>query len=80
MDTFLQAVEATGGDTSPQVLHDALSEGQNGYAAGPIAFDEEGCGIGNLYVYEWVKENGEYFWKVLQEFESVPMRAPIIDG
>jgi len=78
--TFLEAVEATGGDTSPEKLHAAWLKVKMDAPMGPISFDEQGCGIGNLYVYEWSKKDGEYYWKPIKEYERISMKCPAIDG
>ena len=78
--TFLEAVEATGGDTSPEKLHAAWLKVKIDTPAGPISFDEQGCGIGSLYVYQWTKEGGEYYWKPIKVYEQISMKCPAIDG
>ncbi len=78
--TFLEAVEKTGGDTSPQKLHDAWISVKTDTPAGPVRFDEYGCAIGNLYLYQYSKDDsGNYYWKVINTFEDVPMKCPEID-
>jgi ABC-type branched-subunit amino acid transport system substrate-binding protein len=78
--TFLEAVKATGGDTSPEKLMPAWRNVSINTPMGPISFDEEGCGIGNYYVYEWTKEGDEYYWKTLKAYEQMSMKCPAIDG
>ena len=77
--TFLEAVKKTGGETKASVLHPEWIKVKMDTPAGTISFDEEGCGIGNLYVYEYTKEGGDYWWKVIDEFDQVPMKCPGID-
>lgn len=78
--TFLAAVEATGGDTSPEKLHAAWLKVKVDTPAGVISFDEDGCGIGDLYTYQWTKEGGEYYWKPIKVYEQISFKCSAIDG
>lgn len=79
VSTFLEAVEATNGDTTASTLDAAWVKVKSNTPAGPISYDEDGCGIGNLYIYEWAKKDSDYYWKVLQEYEGILMRSKRFD-
>jgi len=79
MATFLEAVEATGGDTSAANLHAAWLKVKIDKPAGEISFDEQGCGIGNYYIYQRSKKDGEYYWKAIKEYKGTSMKTRGID-
>ncbi len=79
VDTCLEAIKATGGDTSPDKLHAAWIKVKKDTPAGPISFDEQGCGIGNYYLYEWSKAGQGYYWKPIKEYKQLPYKVKGVD-
>ncbi len=77
--TFLEALKNTGGDTTPAKLHAAWVKVKMDTPAGVISFDEQGCAIGNLYLYQYDKNDKGYYWKTIKEFPQVPMKCKGID-
>ena len=43
---------------------------------GNISFDKDGCGIGDLYVFKFSKDKGEYNWQIIHQYKQIPIRAP----
>ncbi len=74
--TFLEAVKATGGDTSQKKLMEAWRNVKMDTPMGVISFDKQGCAVGNSYVFQWSKKGADYYWKPIKAYEQVPLRTP----
>jgi branched-chain amino acid transport system substrate-binding protein len=74
--TYLEAAKATGGDTSLEKIVKAWRAVKMETPMGVISFDKDGCGIGDLYAFKFVKEGGKYFWQDVQAYKQMPMRVP----
>jgi len=72
----LDAIDATGGDTNPEKLIAAWKSEKVDTATGVISYTPEGCGIGDFYILEWVKENGVSYWKVVKTYSQIVKAAP----
>jgi len=69
----LAALEATNGDTSPEVLRDAILSVNITGPEGPIVFDRGTmCAIKNIYVVRVEMVEGEYSWIPVHTYEKVP--------
>lgn len=74
--TYLEAVKATGGDTTFAVVNAALRNLEWETPWGLQSFTDKGLGIGNNYIFEVVKENGRYFWKDIYVYEQAVRDIP----
>ena len=72
---LLEAIEATDGDTSPEKLNEAWKKVEVETATGVISFDEQGFGIGDFHIIEWVKEDGTSYWKMVKLYEQIVKKA-----
>ena len=73
---FLEAVEATNGDTSPAAIEAALREIEADTPWGPVSFDEDGVGIGNMYIFKVVKKGERYLNDIVATYEQVRKDEP----
>lgn len=73
---FLEAVKATGGDTTPEKINDAILKVKIDTPGGIISFNPEGIGIRDQYVLEVIKTDEGLDWKPLHEFSQVLIKAP----
>lgn len=70
---ILKALEATGGDTTPEKLRDAILGLDFMATQGRVIFDKElQCRIRNVYVCEVAEVEGKYLWKDIYTYEDVP--------
>jgi len=67
MSVFLEAVKATGGDTSGEKLIEALKKVRLDTPRGPLYFTPEGEGMTSSYIVQIDKEEEHYIWKVIEE-------------
>ncbi|MBA7706647.1 hypothetical protein ES703_115502 [subsurface metagenome] len=67
----LEAIKASGGDTSPEALSEAILGLRVDTPAGPVSFTLGGVGIHTCYIVEVAKEDGEYLWKVVEVYLDV---------
>lgn len=74
---FLEAVKATGGDTSYSKINDALHKVKVTTPAGTFSFASNGLGIGDLYITKVVKTaDGAFLWGVVDKVSQVPFDVP----
>jgi ABC-type branched-subunit amino acid transport system substrate-binding protein len=57
---LLEAIKSTNGDTTPAVFNKALKNLQCDTPWGKLTFNDQGIGIGNIYVLKYVK-SGEHY-------------------
>ena len=70
---FLHALQATGGDTTPAVLRDAMVNVDFMGVEGRIRFDHATkCRINDIYMCKVDKVNGEYMWVPVYTYKDVP--------
>ena len=73
---YLEAVKATGGDTSPAKINDALRKVKVETPAGTYSFTPEGLGIGDLYIAQVAKVGDGYNWKILDKYSQIVLDKP----
>jgi branched-chain amino acid transport system substrate-binding protein len=76
---FLEAVNATGGDTSHQKIIDALTKIKVDSPAGAYSLQREKnafVGKGNLYIAKIVKIGDRYAWKPIHQYKDVLFNVP----
>lgn len=71
MSVALEAIEATGGDTDPTALEEAILGLDLDTPAGPVQFNDEGFGIRNVYILEVSRFGDELGWKPIKTYEEV---------
>ncbi len=74
--TLLDALKKTGGDTTPAKVIEAWKTVKTDTPSGTISFDQENCAIGDIYLFEYSKDGGKYYWKMLKEFKGIPKKMP----
>ena len=68
---FLEAVEATGGDTTPETIINAIKGMTLDSPAGPVTITEARAGTPMVYIVECNKADGTYVWDVLDTYINV---------
>jgi branched-chain amino acid transport system substrate-binding protein len=69
----LKALEATGGDTNPDKLRDAIYKLNIEVPSGNVSFDKEtNFAIRNMYIFEICKVDGKFNWCPIYVYEKVP--------
>jgi branched-chain amino acid transport system substrate-binding protein len=76
---FLEGVKDAKGDTSPEVLNDAIRNVKTDTPIGPVSFDKDGVGIGNMYIIKGVKADGGYEFEVVKTYKNEVMKSPTED-
>jgi branched-chain amino acid transport system substrate-binding protein len=74
---FLEALKATGGDTTPAKLNDAIRKVKLDTPAGMIAFNDQGMGIGDLYIAQSTKVADRIDWKPIYDYKQILLDAPV---
>jgi len=72
----IEAVKATGGDTSKEALNEALRKLKWESPWGLISFTDYGLGIGDSFVIKVVKEGDRYYWKDVHTYEQIERLEP----
>jgi branched-chain amino acid transport system substrate-binding protein len=69
----IEALKATGGNTSPEKLRQALLAVKFESPFGQVSFDPE-TGVRNMdmHISEVVKQDGEYLWRPIYTYKNVP--------
>jgi branched-chain amino acid transport system substrate-binding protein len=74
---YLEAVKATGGDTSYDKINEALHKIKITAPAGMFSFAANNLGIGDQYVTKVTKTpSGALIWGVIDKFSQVPFDMP----
>jgi branched-chain amino acid transport system substrate-binding protein len=69
----LAALKATGGDTTPEKLRDAILNVQVEGPEGPLRFDKDlKCIIKNTYISKIDKQGNDYLWVPVYTYKDVP--------
>jgi branched-chain amino acid transport system substrate-binding protein len=68
---MLEALKATGGDTDPTGLKDALLNVKMDTPGGPLRFEGNGIGIRDVYILEVKKVDGEFGWVPVGVYKDV---------
>lgn len=71
MMVALEAIEATGGDTDPDKLKEAILGLELDTPAGKVTFKEDGFGVRPIYILEATKLEGQMAWKPIHTYENV---------
>lgn len=74
--TLLDALKKTGGDTTPAKVIEAWKKVKTDTPSGTISFDEEGCAIGDIYLFEYSKDGGKYDWKMIKQYKGISKKMP----
>ena len=73
---ILAALEATGGETDPAVLNDAIGKVKIDLPSGMTSFTKDRVGIGDLNIIKAVNKNGKIVWSPLKTYRQVTYLAP----
>ena len=73
---FLEAVKATGGDSSPKAIINAMLKLKVDIPSGTISFTPEGLPVRDLYLCKANKKDGEYVLDVIGKFSQILLKAP----
>jgi branched-chain amino acid transport system substrate-binding protein len=76
---FLEAVKATGGDTSPEALKQAMATMTFDTPNGPItmsAYDSVFIGTADFYIGKTELVDGNYRWMPVQTYDQILMKNP----
>jgi len=76
----LAALEATGGDTNPDKLRNAIQNVKITLPTGPFSFSPSRYGIRTIYMLKAVKVNNTPEWQIIRKYEADPERLPIPPG
>jgi branched-chain amino acid transport system substrate-binding protein len=76
MSLYLEAVKATGGDTSHDKINEALHNLKIDTPAGPVAFTSEGVGIGDIYITKVIKIGDRYCWEPIHKYSQIVLEEP----
>ena len=68
---ILEAIKATGGDTTPEKVKEAMLNLKLDTITGSLAFTPEGMGIFDVYIVENVKVAGVYQQKIVHRYPAV---------
>lgn len=71
LSVALEAIEATGGDTDPDAIKEAILGLELDTPAGKVRFKEDGFGIRPIYILEATKVEGQMAWKPIHTYEDV---------
>jgi len=74
------ALEATGGDTTPDKLRNAIQNVKITLPTGPFTFSPSRYGMRTIYMLKSVKVNGTPQWQIIRKYEADPERLPIPPG
>lgn len=72
---FLEAVQATRGETSHEAINKALGKIKVELPGGNFHFTSEGLGVGDQYILKVVKKDGRYIWDVVKKYDQVVVKA-----
>jgi branched-chain amino acid transport system substrate-binding protein len=73
---YLEAVKATGGDTSPAKINEALHSVKVDTEAGTFSLTANGLGKADLYILKVIKGPAGFSWQVIDKFSQVVLDAP----
>lgn len=72
ISVYLEAVKATGGDTTPSKVIDATKGMRVDLPGGVVKFTHERMGQRDIYIVEGVKMGSTYAWEVRDKYPLVP--------
>jgi branched-chain amino acid transport system substrate-binding protein len=71
------ALEATGGDTTPEKLRDAIQNVKLDLPTGSFSFSPAGYGIRSIYMLKAEMIDGKMGWQIIREYPAEPEALPI---
>jgi branched-chain amino acid transport system substrate-binding protein len=74
---ILEALKATGGETKPEILNDAIRNVKIDLPSGITSFNREGVGIGDLNILKAANKGGKIVWEPMIKYSQVPYLSPI---
>jgi len=76
MRIVLEAIKAAGGNTSKDVLANAIRNIKVNSPWGLVSFTKDGLGIGDTHIIKSVKERGEYLFRDVYTYKQIERRMP----
>ena len=76
MSFLLEGLKATNGDTTPEVLNNAIRKTKLSLPAGITSFNEEGIAIGDHSIVRVEKVEGKIVWKPIRKFYQSLYKSP----
>lgn len=76
VDLYIEAVKATGGDTTYTKINAALHKIKAATPAGTISFRADGLGIADLYITKVTKVADGYDWSVIETYPQIALDIP----
>ena len=73
---LLEGLKATNGDTTPEILNNAIRKLKLSLPSGVTSFNEEGVAIGDHLIVRVEKVGGKLVWKPIKRFEQVLYKSP----
>jgi branched-chain amino acid transport system substrate-binding protein len=73
----LAALEATGGDTTPEKLKEAIHKVEIDLPTGPFSFSPSRYGIRSIYMVKAEMMEGKPAWKIIRKYSAEPEALPI---
>lgn len=71
------ALEATGGDTTPEKLREAIQNVEIDLPTGPFSFSPSGYGIRSILMLKAVEMEGKPAWQIIRKYPAEPEALPI---
>ena len=71
------ALEANGGDTTPEKLREAIQNVKIDLPTGPFHFSPSGYGIRSILMLKAVKKDGKPTWEIIRKYPAEPEALPI---
>ena len=71
------ALEATGGDTAPEKLRDAIQNVKITLPTGPFSFSPSRYGIRTIYMLKAEMVKGKAQWQIVRKYPAEPEKLPI---
>ena len=68
----LEALKATGGETKPAILNEAIRKVKIDLPSGVTSFTKEGVGIGDLNILKAALKGGKIAWEPIKTYKQVP--------
>jgi branched-chain amino acid transport system substrate-binding protein len=68
---ILEALKATGGETKPAILNEAIRNVKMDLPSGITSFNKEGVGIGDLNILKTVLKDGKIAWEPIIKYKQV---------
>jgi branched-chain amino acid transport system substrate-binding protein len=76
MSFLLEGLKATNGDTTPEVLNNAVRKVKLSLPSGTTSFNNEGIAIGDRNIVRVEKVGGKLVWKPIKKLDQVLYKSP----